>query len=97
MTQAEVEALLGGPPGMYGLHGDAVPMGGQLTDREGRLIKTSRHWTGENRSIGVCFIDGRVCESPQVIWMPAPPIEQVVYWGLYPIKFWLRDFWANGR
>src|SRR5438093_1502276 len=46
MTQVEVEALLGGPPGIYPLHGDAIPMFPQPRSTRLPVAATGRFWVG---------------------------------------------------
>jgi hypothetical protein len=82
MTQGEVETLLGGPPGVYPLHGEAVPMLPQpsLTSQSGGA--TGRFWVGDYERISVWFIDDRVCGNPVVSRLDVPLHETIICFSI---------------
>jgi hypothetical protein len=93
MSRADVEALLGGPPGMYGLHGGFAPTFQSLGTSGAPAAKYAWFWTGEEVSIGVWFSANEVCEAPTTTPMPATLVGRTLYWTLYPLAFWSRDVW----
>jgi hypothetical protein len=90
MTQADVEELLGGPPGDYGMHGGLVATSASISDRSGAVRRTGRVWTGDDVSILVWFADGKVYEAPNHSPSPAGLTDRLGY----PVSFWV---WGIGK
>jgi hypothetical protein len=91
MTQAEVEDLLGGPPGNYGMSGGSVETSASISDRTGTVLRMGRIWRGDGVTILVWFADGKVCEVPNR--SPAP--AGLTDWIEYPLAFWIWGFGKN--
>jgi hypothetical protein len=87
MTQKEVEQLLGGPPGMYSFHGDAVVTFVSIVDiASGNVERTAQVWTGEDVEIRVWFANNEVCEAPTISPHPASLRDRILNWILRPIN-----------
>jgi hypothetical protein len=76
MTAAEVEALLGGPPGLYDptVSVETVPAG----------APPGRHWVGTRSAVYVCFgPDDRVTEAHPLEVRPMgshSPLDRLLRW-----------------
>jgi hypothetical protein len=80
MTQAQVEAVLGGPPGDYGAHDleDYTQTGG-----DGRLLEVGRveRWVGKTAFVSVEFDDRGAVTAKELIEIReqgAPPLVRFI-------------------
>jgi hypothetical protein len=76
MTAAEVEALLGGPPGLYDPTVSVEPVPA--------AAPPGKHWIGGRAAVYVCFDpDGRVTESHPLAVRPigsTNPLDRLLRW-----------------